>query len=52
MEMLRKFFLIGLFVTIEPGTVLQIAIGTVVSAAYVVRNAFAPRARRLCTSVG
>jgi len=35
MEMLRKFLLIGLFVTVEPGTILQIALGTVVSAAYV-----------------
>jgi hypothetical protein len=38
MEMLRKFLLIGLFVTLEPGTILQTAIGTIVSAAYVVRN--------------
>ena len=38
MEMLRKFLLVGLFVTAEPGTVLQIATGTVVSAAYVVRR--------------
>jgi hypothetical protein len=37
MEMLRKFLLIGLFVTVEPGTILQVTIGTVVSAAYVVR---------------
>jgi hypothetical protein len=37
MEMLRKFLLIGLFVTVAPGTILQIAMGTVVSAAYVVR---------------
>jgi hypothetical protein len=36
MEMLRKFLLIGLFVTVEPGTVLQIAIGTIISAAYFV----------------
>jgi len=35
MEMLRKFLLVGLFVTVEPGTILQIALGTVVSAAYV-----------------
>jgi len=34
MEMLRKFLLIGLFVTVEPGTILQIFIGTVVSGAY------------------
>jgi hypothetical protein len=37
MEMLRKFLLIGLFVTVEPGTILQIFIGTVVSGAYFVR---------------
>ena len=37
-EMLRKFLLVGLFVTVEPGTILQIAIGTVVSAAYFVRS--------------
>jgi hypothetical protein len=37
MEMLRKFLLIGLFVTFEPGTVIQTAIGTIVSAAYLVR---------------
>jgi len=35
MEMMRKFLLIGLFVTLEPGTILQIAIGTIVSAAYI-----------------
>jgi hypothetical protein len=39
MEMLRKFLLIGLFVTLEPGTILQITIGTVISAAYFVRTA-------------
>jgi hypothetical protein len=38
MEMARKFLLIGLFVTIEPGTVMQIAIGTITSAAYFVRR--------------
>jgi hypothetical protein len=37
MEMLRKFLLVGYFVTVEPGTTLQIAMGTVVSAAYFVR---------------
>ena len=34
MEMLRKFLLVGLFVTLEPGSVLQITIGTIVAAAY------------------
>jgi hypothetical protein len=38
MEMLRNFLLIGLFVTIEPGTILQMGIGTIVSAAYFVRT--------------
>lgn len=37
MEMLRKFLLVGLFVILSPGTILQIAVGTVVSAAYLVR---------------
>jgi hypothetical protein len=37
MEMLRKFLLIGLYVVLEPGTILQIAIGTITSAAYFVR---------------
>jgi hypothetical protein len=36
-EMANKFLLVGLFVTVEPGTILQIATGTVVSAAYFVR---------------
>jgi hypothetical protein len=35
MEMLRKFLLIGLFVVVEPGTILQVTIGTITSAAYV-----------------
>jgi len=34
MEMLREFLLVGIFVTVEKGTILQITIGTVVSAAY------------------
>jgi len=34
MEMLRKFLLIGLLVTIEPGSVIQIVMGTVVCATY------------------
>ena len=34
MEMLRKFLLVGLFVTFKPGSVEQIAIGTVVCATY------------------
>ena len=37
MEMLRKFLLVGLFVILDPGTILQIAVGTVVSAAYLVQ---------------
>ena len=37
-EMLRKFLLVGLVAAVEPGTILQITIGTVVSAAYVVRT--------------
>jgi hypothetical protein len=37
MEMLRKFLLVGLFLMLNQGTVLQIAVGTVVSAAYLVR---------------
>ena len=31
---LRKFLLVGLFVTIEPGSILQISIGTIVCAMY------------------
>jgi hypothetical protein len=38
MEMLRKFLLIGLLVPFEPGRILQIAVGTVISAAYLVRE--------------
>ena len=34
MEMLRKFFLVGLFVVLEPGTILQITCGTIVCATY------------------
>ena len=34
MEMLRKFILVGLFVTIEPGTILQISSGTIFCATY------------------
>ena len=34
MEMLRKFLLVGLFVTLMPGTIMQISIGTIVSAVY------------------
>ena len=34
MEMLRKFLLVGLFVNIMPGTMTQIAIATIVCAAY------------------
>ena len=33
-EMMRKFLLVGLFVTLEPGSILQITIGTIVAAAY------------------
>jgi hypothetical protein len=38
MEMLREFLLVGIFVTVEKGTILQITIGTVVSAAYLVSS--------------
>jgi hypothetical protein len=34
MEMLRKFFLVGVMVLIEPGTLVQISIGTIFCAAY------------------
>jgi len=34
MEMLRKFLLVGIFLMIDQGTILQIAVGTIVSAAY------------------
>ena len=34
MEMLRKFLLVGLFIVLEPGSILQITIGTIVAAAY------------------
>ena len=37
MEMLRKFLLVGIFVILDPGTILQVAAGTMVSAAYLVR---------------
>jgi hypothetical protein len=40
MEIARKFLLVGLFVNLEPGTILQIAVGTIVSAAYLVRLPF------------
>jgi hypothetical protein len=33
-EMLRKFLLVGLFVTVEPGTITQISLGTIVCAVY------------------
>ena len=33
-EMLRKFLLVGLFVTVDPGSMTQIAIGTIVAAMY------------------
>ena len=36
MEMMRKFILIGLMVVVYRGSILQIAIGTVVNAAYLV----------------
>ena len=32
--MLRKFLLIGLFVIVEPGSILQISVGTITSAMY------------------
>ena len=34
MEMARKFLLVGLFVTVEPGSITQIAVGTIVCAVY------------------
>ena len=34
MEMTRKFLLVGLFVVLVPGSILQIATGTVVCALY------------------
>ena len=34
MEMLRKFLLVGLFVVLKPGSILQIAVGTTVCATY------------------
>jgi len=34
MEMLRKFLLVGLFVTVMPGTIMQISLGTIVCAVY------------------
>jgi len=34
MEMLRKFLLVGLFVTLAPGSITQISIGTIVCAMY------------------
>ena len=33
-EMLRKFLLVGLFVRVQPGSIMQISIGLVVAAAY------------------
>jgi hypothetical protein len=36
MEMLRKFILVGLMVLIAPGTLMQISIGTITCAAYLV----------------
>jgi len=34
MEMGRKFLLVGLYVTVQPGSIMQIAIGTITSATY------------------
>ena len=39
MEMLRKFLLVGLFVVVKPGSILQIAIGATVCAIYLVCSA-------------
>ena len=33
-RMLRKFLLVGLFVTVQPGSIMQISIGTIVCAIY------------------
>ena len=34
MEMLRKFLLVGLFVIVEPGSITQITLGTIVCAVF------------------
>ena len=34
MEMGRKFLLVGLYVTVQPGSIMQIAIGTITAAVY------------------
>jgi hypothetical protein len=47
MEILRKFLLIGLLVTIEPGSVIQIVMGTVVCATYLVCTAASHELRRV-----
>lgn len=44
LEMLRKFLLVGLFVTVMPGTIMQISMGTIVCAVYLVRTASASAA--------
>jgi len=36
MEMLRKFLLVGVMVLVEPGAILQISIGTITCAAYLI----------------
>ena len=46
MEMLRKFLLVGLFITLEPGSVLQITIGTIVAAAYLMVQVCSARSER------
>ena len=40
-ELCRRFILLGLFVNLSPGSVLQLMLGTVVSAAYLVLQLFA-----------
>ena len=47
MEMLRKFLLVGLFVTVMPGTIMQISVGTIVCAVYLVRARAGSRQERL-----
>ena len=48
MEMMRKFLLVGFFSTIQPGSILQVTIGTVFSAFYLmVRRQSLREAKRL-----
>ena len=47
MEMVRKFLLVGLFVTLMPGTIMQISVGTIVCAVYLVRARVSSSQERL-----